>query len=341
MASSGLQQLWVAFWVLLPEAIMASLWNTLFVAFTFLGRTHVFLVSSVPLASNESQVWPSQLYPQSTHKFYAGIWPCYTTIWPWEPVLEPWCKPPLPHKLYILHAYKTSTMQIIKTCAASSRCGRVPWRYHLLRHSSFKWICIYSPQTMVSRVPQVTILNVVGQNGSLTLMISISLEFYPYYLHIPCLFCLHCNYVKTPSLNKLYIFHNFTFFKKLLAIHSFWKRENRFSSMEWLWVYQPHPRAGTMLKDSWTTQSRCLVWVGREGGKDLERMWGEERIWQKYIVWNSHRINKNKKGSTSVYWFCDIWSSSLQDHLETSKKNCFLMRKFLASLAFLYYSCFH
>lgn len=77
-ASSGLQQVWVAFRVLLPGVIMASLWNTPPVAFSFLGRTHIFLLSSVPLASSESQVWPSQLHPQSTHKIYTGTWPCYT-----------------------------------------------------------------------------------------------------------------------------------------------------------------------------------------------------------------------------------------------------------------------
>lgn len=193
---------------------MASLWNTPPVAFNFLGRTHIVLLSSVPLASSRisglTLTAPSTVHSQALHRYLTLL----HTIWPWEPVLEPWWKPPLTHKPYILHACKTSTMQIIKTCAASSRCSRVPWRRHLLRHSSFKWLCTDYPQTMVSHVPQVTLLNVVGQNGSLTSTISIS-------LHTIFISLVGSVYIltmlKTPSLNKLYIFHIFTFFQEAIS----------------------------------------------------------------------------------------------------------------------------
>ena len=39
--------------------------------------------------------------------------------------------------------------------------------------------------------------------------------------------------------------------KKLFAVDSCWERENQFSPVEWSWVYQPHSRAGLMLRSRW------------------------------------------------------------------------------------------
>lgn len=39
--------------------------------------------------------------------------------------------------------------------------------------------------------------------------------------------------------------------KKLFVVHSFRVRENQFYSIEWHWVYQPHPKA------DWTIENSC------------------------------------------------------------------------------------
>lgn len=41
--------------------------------------------------------------------------------------------------------------------------------------------------------------------------------------------------------------------KKLFAADS-WEREKQFSPVEWSWVYQPHSRAGLMLRSEWPIQ---------------------------------------------------------------------------------------
>lgn len=214
MASSGLQQVWAAFWVLFAWSNygLSLEYSTCCLQFPW-ENSHISAIFStfgIQRISGLTLTAPSIVHSQALHRYLTLL----HTIWPWELVLKPWWKPSLTHKSYILHAYKTSTMQIIKSCAASSRCSRVPWRHHLLRHSSFKWLCTDYPQTMVSHVPQVTLLNVVEQNGSLTSTISIS-------LHTIFISLVGSVYIltmlKTPSLNKLYIFHIFTFFQEAIS----------------------------------------------------------------------------------------------------------------------------
>lgn len=45
--------------------------------------------------------------------------------------------------------------------------------------------------------------------------------------------------------------------KKLFAADS-WEREKQFSPVEWSWVYQPHSRAGLMLRSEWPIQMHSM-----------------------------------------------------------------------------------
>lgn len=50
---------------------------------------------------------------------------------------------------------------------------------------------------------------------------------------------------KVPSLNQ-----------KLFVIETCWDGEGQISPTECHWIYQPHSRAATMLRNSWPTQSK-------------------------------------------------------------------------------------
>lgn len=50
------------------------------------------------------------------------------------------------------------------------------------------------------------------------------------------------------------------FTKKVFAIDSHREREVQFSSVEWHWVFQAYSKAGSMLKDRWSTQTKSHVW---------------------------------------------------------------------------------
>lgn len=66
---------------------------------------------------------------------------------------------------------------------------------------------------------------------------------------------------KNPNPEKWKWTESLTLTKKPFSIASFWERENRFSSVECCWVYQPHTKEDPTLRSSWPTWNIHHVFV--------------------------------------------------------------------------------